>query len=1221
MTLEKLQVMIGADISALKTQMKNAKRELKGLSDSAKKSTQFKINGNKVSGEIQKITRATEKASSGFKKMAKLAASVFGIKALVSFSKDCVEASSDLTEVQNVVDTVFGTMSEEINSWAKNAKTQFGISELSAKKYTSTMGAMLKSSGLTGDKMKTMSLNLSALAADMASFYNISNDLAFDKIRAGIAGEIEPLRQLGINMSVTNLEAYALSRGITKSYQAMSQSEQAILRYNYLLSVTKDAQGDFARTSSSWANQVKILKETITQLKSNIGALIIQALTPLLQWLNRIVSKLAEVSSAVKNVFGIKDAADQSAGGLSDTAASAEEVGSNLTDAEKAAKKLKSAIMGFDELNVLSVDTSDTDNTGQDGGTKIDDPYSGAFEGVNEKISKIGKATEAMLNKVIEKLHPIADAVKLVKDTWTTAWQNGNGEQVIENFKGYLNALLDTVHNIGVAFQQAWKMDNAGLDFINSIQNGLSNIIGLARSVQQSIADAFSTSAGVEFIQSIIGYFNMLVDLVGSFAEGLRAAWDNNSAGTELIQSLMDGFSSVLELITKIGETLAETFKNEHGQNMFSSLISLAKEFAQLVADFADSFKAAWAENELGQSILNNIFDIITNIVEGVKNLAQNFREAWNENEIGRQIMQTILEMIDHVLEKAKEMSEAFKQWAKDIDFKPLLESVKKLAEAFSDLVGVISDKLAEAFEGTLLPLAKWTIEEGLPELIEAFAKALEWVANVLDKIPPDTLVALAAGFIAVKVAVSGFGKALSGLVALGSIATSIQSLIGLFGLFSGAAGGAAAGASAVAGAAGAASGAAAEAATGMTTWFEAVTLASGASAGAAASFAGIGTAVSGIAGAFLLLFPVFADFEGSWDRIRDNLKTGFESLKSFPETIKGSFSGIKEQLESVFSGLGEMANTGIQKIQTAFSGVSGFIGSAFSGIQEVVSPIFSNLGEMASAGVQGIQTAFSGVSGFIGSAFSGIQEVVSPIFSNLGEMANTGVQAIQSAFSGVSGFIGSAFSGIVGEINPIIGEIVGAFEGLGPQISGVFTEVAQVIPSLFKGCLSAVQSVIDGIAGAIEKISSILDSLNAKITGTNNAVNTLNNTASSMQSSTSAVSPVQTYSMPALPELAGGGVLKRATAVVAGEYPGSGTNPEIVSPQKLLQQIITKSNESMASDIVSGIAGIITQTDNQNGSQELSAKISGDDLLFVVKNAERRRGMAISKNFAFGGL
>ena len=235
--------------------------------------------------------------------------------------------------------------------------------------------------------------------------------------------------------------------------------------------------------------------------------------------------------------------------------------------------------------------------------------------------------------------------------------------------------------------------------------------------------------------------------------------------------------------------------------------------------------------------------------------------------------------------------------------------------------------------------------------------------------------------------------------------------------------------------------------------------------------------------------------------------------------------------------------------------------------------------------------------------------------------MANTGVQAIQSAFSGISGFIGSAFSGIVGEINPIIGEIVGAFEGLGPQISGVFTEVAQVIPSLFKGCLSAVQSVIDGIAGAIEKISSILDSLNAKITGTNNAANTLNNTASSVQSSTSAVSTVQTYSMPSLPELAGGGVLKRATAVVAGEYPGSGTNPEIVSPQKLLQQIITKSNESMASDIVSGIAGIITQTDNQNGSQELSAKISGDDLLFVVKNAEKRRGMAISKNFAFGGL
>lgn len=109
--------------------------------------------------------------------------------------------------------------------------------------------------------MEGMSKKLTELSADMASFYNLSNDMAFEKIRSGISGETEPLKQLGINMSVANLEAYALSQGIRTSFQNMDQASQTLLRYNYLLSVTGDAQGDFARTSNSWANQVKLMGE------------------------------------------------------------------------------------------------------------------------------------------------------------------------------------------------------------------------------------------------------------------------------------------------------------------------------------------------------------------------------------------------------------------------------------------------------------------------------------------------------------------------------------------------------------------------------------------------------------------------------------------------------------------------------------------------------------------------------------------------------------------------------------------------------------------------------------------------------------------------------------------------------------------------------------------------------------------------------------------------
>ena len=172
-----------------------------------------------------------------------------------------VEYASDLTEVQNVVDVTFGETSRQIDQWAQGTLDSVGLSELAAKRYAGTMGAMLKSSGLTGDAVNDMSMSITELAGDMASFYNLDTDAAFEKIRSGISGETEPLKQLGINMSVANLEAYALSQGINTAYSEMSQAEQTTLRYNYLMQQTADAQGDYARNSDSYANQVRHLGE------------------------------------------------------------------------------------------------------------------------------------------------------------------------------------------------------------------------------------------------------------------------------------------------------------------------------------------------------------------------------------------------------------------------------------------------------------------------------------------------------------------------------------------------------------------------------------------------------------------------------------------------------------------------------------------------------------------------------------------------------------------------------------------------------------------------------------------------------------------------------------------------------------------------------------------------------------------------------------------------
>lgn len=191
--------------------------------------------------------------------------------ALAAAGGYAIKMASDLTEVQNVVDTTFGSNAEAVNKWAKDAGVAFGLAELDAKKYTSTLGAMTKSMGLTDEQTFEMSKGLTGLTGDMASFYNLDHSEAFDKIRAGISGETEPLKQLGINMSVANLEAYALSQGIEAGYDAMSEAEKVTLRYNYLMQVTSDAQGDFAKTSDSLANQLRIAQLQVTNLAGSVG--------------------------------------------------------------------------------------------------------------------------------------------------------------------------------------------------------------------------------------------------------------------------------------------------------------------------------------------------------------------------------------------------------------------------------------------------------------------------------------------------------------------------------------------------------------------------------------------------------------------------------------------------------------------------------------------------------------------------------------------------------------------------------------------------------------------------------------------------------------------------------------------------------------------------------------------------------------------------------------
>ena len=250
---------------------------IKKMQEQNKKFTNAFTNG------VAKCERAAQNFSNKLKSTLKgigvgmLAAGGIMTAALIKVGKDAIQLASDLIEVQNVVDVTFGKDADTINKWSKTTLESFGLSELQAKKFSSTLGAMMKSSGLAGDKITRMSMDLAGLAGDMASFYNLDIEEAFNKIRGGLSGETEPLKVLGVDISTTNLQkTFGLD---SKQWQSLDAAQKQILRYKYLMKVTKDAQGDFSRTmSDSLANQQRVLKTTIEQMLATLGTVFMPAL-------------------------------------------------------------------------------------------------------------------------------------------------------------------------------------------------------------------------------------------------------------------------------------------------------------------------------------------------------------------------------------------------------------------------------------------------------------------------------------------------------------------------------------------------------------------------------------------------------------------------------------------------------------------------------------------------------------------------------------------------------------------------------------------------------------------------------------------------------------------------------------------------------------------------------------------------------------------------------
>ena len=355
------------------------------------------------------------------KKLGAAIVGAFSVRAVAQFAKECLDLGSALQEVQNVVDVTFTNMNEQVNEFAKNAVTTAGLSETMAKRYAGTFGAMAKAFGFAESEAYTMSTALTQLAGDVASFYNITQDEAYTKLKSVFTGETESLKDLGVVMTQAALDSYALANGYGKTTSAMTEQEKVALRYAFVMDQLSAASGDFIRTSDGWANQVRVLSLQFEQLKATIGQGLINAFTPIIKVINTILAGLHKLAAAFvqftsllfgnavsvsgggaqEELAGIADGYEAAAGGAEDLAESTEKAG-------KAAKKY---LAGFDEIQKLGSESSSGGGSGGGAGGVGgigDFSLEPITNGLNME-DNISPQIEAMVAKIRELIAPLQE--------------------------------------------------------------------------------------------------------------------------------------------------------------------------------------------------------------------------------------------------------------------------------------------------------------------------------------------------------------------------------------------------------------------------------------------------------------------------------------------------------------------------------------------------------------------------------------------------------------------------------------------------------------------------------------------------------------------------------------------------------------------------------------------------------------------------------------------
>lgn len=704
-----------------------------------------------LSGSMAGLEKNSRRGLLGIKgfggQILSLAGLAGGVYGLITGIKNAINYSSDLAEAQNTVTQGFGSLSYMADDFASNSVQAFGMSALSAKKMSGQFAAMGRSLGVVPERAAEMSLSLTGLAGDLASFWNVSHDVAQTALESVFTGETESLKKFAVVMTQANLQQFAYSKGINKSVSAMTQAEQAQLRYAYVMEATAVAHGDFSRTSNEWAGQTRILAGQFQNLAGIIGGGLKAAFLPVITVINALMAKIISlanlISSFIGKLFGVKPQAASAGAGLSEMAESAGSLGNNMDAAaggigeigdaaKKSQKSLNGFIAGWHEVNNMTSNEGAGGSGGGGGAGSLpdmalpekyelditaEDEASPVIEDIRKRLlelsSLFSKGFRVGLGDM-SVFDSIRQNIQSIRASFEEIFSDG---RVATAFNHMLDALA---YNAGA---KVGSFVSVGSTIVDNITGGISLYLGKSKeNIQSWLISMFDITAQSD---TILTNFQMaLADIFTVFRSEPA-----KQITADIIQVFADGFMGATELAGRLGTSILDmilTPITENSSGFKEALSNTLGPISEVLTALANSFSQTWSE--INQMYKKHIAPMFSSIRDGLSEVIETLLSGYNTY---------FAPVLDSLAGKFSEV------WGDHIQ--PLLSS-------FIDLFGEVGTFVENVWKSVFQPLLNWVADKIFPVISPVLEGIGTLVLTVFAGIA-DTL----NGFITVATGVIGF--------------------------------------------------------------------------------------------------------------------------------------------------------------------------------------------------------------------------------------------------------------------------------------------------------------------------------------------------------------------------------------------------------------------------------------------------------------------------------